>query len=301
MKKKNLHKGIAWKFITCLLMAFENNIIKYIFNKTNQKKQDIYLIHVIILFQNIFSLIIILPLIINNPKKFIKIKFPILNLIRIISTIVGINLWYMFIQQTTITQAISISFINPILMIYFSIIILKEKTNTKKNISMILSIIGLMIIIKPYNIHIKEINIIYPIISNICITLSKIISKKLINLKENKSALIFYLILTNFITFLIISKKKNIIIIKKDITYMIILGIINILINYSIIQTYKLTQIISLIPFGIPFKIITNFILSYIFLNEKIKIFPIIIGTIIIAISLSLLTKENAKKQRNKK
>ncbi len=286
--KKNLkkdHKAIIYKSITCISLLIDNSIIKYILNKEDYKE---VLIYEIVFFQNTISLVLMIS-IFKNIKEY-KIKNIKYNIIRGIISSSCILFWYISISKIPMINLMSSIIIIPTLTLLLSTIVLKEEILNKRIISILLMIIGITLIniqtALEYKSEIKS-SIIISLIFSILSSTTKIISKKLIDLKES----IFVLMLFSYISSMIINFSFTLISGWKSLNFQLIImiifiSIINFVINYTYLKSYEMSDINYILPYGISFKILITSLICLIIFNEYNLTYLSLIGNIFLLLSI---------------
>jgi len=138
-KSINYQKGIWMMMVSSISSAVMGLLVKYL---TNIPLMEI------VLFRNLPS-IIILPIIIT--KKYIPIlgKNKPLLIIRSLFAFISFAGYVYTFTKMSLTDAITIRQLGPIIIALLSIILLKEKYNSKKLIVFITAFIGVTLIVKP--------------------------------------------------------------------------------------------------------------------------------------------------------
>ncbi|QQG46819.1 MAG: DMT family transporter [Candidatus Azosocius agrarius] len=281
-----MYKYIFYKIITCLFIALEAAIVRYLSGGSSIYLYEKLSVYAIIFFQSLFSVLFLFFILKKYIFKLFMSSFVFLNFFRAVLNIFGIGLWYLSLQKIPVIQVISVSFISPIISVFGAIFFFKEKLTLKSIVIVITSFIGFFFSMRPdflwkqiYNFNII---LLLPLCASFCMAVSKILVRKLMIFKHSPWQLIVCLFSLIIPICLIFFFKYGWIFPKYyHWFWLILLGVLNICINYFFAKSYILGDIITLLPFGIAAKLIFAGSISFYLFNEITNSFPIIMGFLI--------------------
>ncbi|HFL8794698.1 MAG TPA: DMT family transporter [Candidatus Azosocius sp. HAIN] len=274
--------SIFWKIFSYIMFSFCNSIIKYLLGGSVFLVEVPLPIYIIIMYSYIFGVVLILPYFYLTKTFFMfKTKYFFLHFFRLIFFVSGFLLWGLSFKFMTLVQVAIISFGSYLLSIIVSVFFLKELITLKKFIALIVSILGVFIttcnmkIVNQDNVHFLVFFL--PIFASFSFSLEKVISRKLLLLKEQSSLLTFYsLFFTAPFCLLPIFQYGWVNPEINHFFYFFILGILSILSIYSHNKSYVYSEVTLLMPF-FPFKLIISCIFGFFFFGEIPNFFDIFI------------------------
>lgn len=290
--------GIFWKILSCAAFAGVNIIVRYLSGSSLPIEQQLPSC-VIMLFQNIIGTILLLPFIYKTTGNFnifnslMSSKHLLLQIVRIVTAIIGILLWYISLAKMPVTQVVAISFLSPMLTFVGAIILLRERLNINKSIATILSLIGGFLISRPDLAIINKFSswdAIFPIAAALMFAVDKLITKKILLQQECPKLITVYLLLFTSPICLIYVLLTNswVLPVSSNILPLLLLGFLGTVAHFSFNKSLETSEITLIMPYGIS-KIIFSSILSYLVFAEIPETFSMWIGIVIISISTILL------------
>jgi len=290
--------GIFWKVLSCACFAGINIIVRYLARDSLSIEQKLSSL-TIMFFQNIIATIFLLPFIfqktnsINIFKNFILSKYLILQIIRITTAIGGIYLWYFSLAKMPVPQVVAISFLSPVITVIGAAILLKEKLNINRSLAIFLSLTGGFLISRPdlaiFN-NFSNWDAIFPICAALIFSADKLITRKILILKECPALTTIYLMLFTAPLCLIIALLTDSWNFPTTSNFLPLLlsGILYAMAHFAFNKSLETSEITLVMPYGIT-KIIFNSILSYLVFSEIPETFTMWLGIIIISASTILL------------
>ena len=241
-------------------------------------------------FRYLFGLILILPLIRLQFKKSIK-KIPIFKHgLRGVVHGLAVVLWFFSVANIPMADVTAINYLTPIFTTIGAILIFKEAITFNRIFSLILSVIGAMLILKP-GYEVLSNGKIAQLLSTIFFAISYLIAKNLTKTESTHSIVIF---LTLFATITLL--PFTLLIWTKPIMADLLL-----LLGVAILGTlghYFMTIALSLAPLTITqpvifFQLIWSTLIGLLLFNESLDFFILIGGALIVIAIVRLSANEN--------
>lgn len=232
------------------------------------------------------------------PAKFPKLKrngLKVLKLsnlyyIRAILLTVNFIIWYHSLKHVSIIEAISITYLTPILNLIAGFSIFKERINYLKILSIILAFIGVIIILRP---GFREFNIWLYIIVGVAIIWSviDIICKIQVSTEETND-----LILYNSILVLIFSAPYCLSQAWSSLSFkysviLLLASFAHIANLYSFFRAYKVGELTVIVPVDC-LKIFFSLLISYIFYNKAFSLLDLVGTFLLIGATIGLVYQE---------
>ena len=293
----------AWlKIISYVCFAFSNCIIRYWTGGTTQIVEHKLSVYQLLFFQNALAIVFLLPWIFRFQLKDILTPRPMLNGLRITTAIAGLGLWYLAIQYMPIAEAAAITFMGPIFTVIGARIFLKEKMSTQRLLSVILSLIGAYIIIKPHDVLLNSntgfgVYALLPLGSAIALALDKLYTRKISQFNVKVEALVISFLLVMGPSTAILAYFFWIPPVAEHWKWLGILGSLTLVMHYTFVKAYMLAEISFLTPINFT-KFFISAGVAYWMFAEIPKHWGFWVGTTVIFISILLLI-ERPKQQHS--
>lgn len=280
--KQGIYYGILASFFITLMIVLV------------RKLSSTYHIFFIVMMRNFFSLMFFMPQIIHDHKKVIYTKKLSLHIYRGINGFIGMAIWFYAVSLLPLSEAVSLSFLAPILTTLAAMMILKEKVGKSIWFSLFIGFIGVLIILRP---GFKEIQFAHLLclatvfawaITNILI---KIMVKT-----EKPQTIVAYMSFTMLMISIPFALPYLQAISLKDVGLFILIGAFSNLAHTCMSISYSKADISTLQPFDF-IRLIFTAIISYLIFDEIID-FWVIIGSIAILFGSVIITSK--KKWRKK-
>ena len=274
--------AVSW-FLLSLAISSINDIIARYITITNFTSLETSF------YRFLFGTISLIPLILFYGLKSIKTSHIRLHLLRGILLAIAIYLWIYGLKSSQVAIATIISFTIPIFVLILAPIILKESIPLKLWIVTFISLVGIFIIIYPYQINFTHNSYLF-VIAAIFFAVLDVINKKYIY-KETMLPMLFYSSLfTTIILFIPLLLSNLTMPTIKGIPYFIILGIGINFILFCILKAFTIVKASILAPLRY-IELIFSISLGYLFFND-IPSYNMLIGAlIIIPTSLYIILK----------
>jgi S-adenosylmethionine uptake transporter len=246
--------------------------------------------------RNLFGLIFLLPQFIKNRSTIFQTKNIYLHVFRGGNGTISMFFWFYAVNSLPLSEAVSLSFLTPIITTIASMIFLKEKVSKNIFMASFISFIGVIIILRP-GFHKFDEGYIFSFCSIIFWTISNLIVKTMTKTDKPQTIVahmtffmfIFsipfalpYLAPLNFIAFL----------------EFLALGVISNISYKLIAEAYSKNDLSILQPFDFSRLIFTSLVAYFIF-DEKLDIW-VFFGSLIILFGLILIVKKKSLKSQKK-
>lgn len=243
----------------------------------------------IVMMRNLFALAFLIPFIAGNISQIVKTKHIKMHLIRGVTGLVGMLIWFHTITLIPLSEAVAITFIVPITTTIAAIVFLKEEVHPKIWISLIVGFIGVLIIVRP-GFREFHIGYVFALISPFIWSISNIMTKKLVK-TETPGTITFYLSSIIFVLSVPISAPYLVPIVPTDFMWFVVLGVISNGCYMASAICYSKTDLSAVQPFDFS-RLIFTAIIAYFFFGEKIDLFTFL-GAIIILFGTIIATNKS--------
>ncbi len=194
-------EGGLWKIASCACFAVINGIVRYLTGGSSDPIADPLSIYVIVLFQNIFGTLFMIPWLTKKGLGSLKTYQPALHVIRVTAAVVGIGLWYLGLYYMPIAQAVALSFTGPMITVLGAKLLLNEELGWRRSLAMGLSFTGAFIILRPDAAIFGDTNqtlgivALLPLLAAVAFACSKLSTRKLGTMGESAQTMTIYLLL----------------------------------------------------------------------------------------------------------
>ncbi len=255
----------------------------------------IYEVLFIVFVRQAFALFFLLPLIVKDYKTIFPTKKLHLHIFRNVNGLLSVMLWFYAISEIEMPQAVSITFLTPILTTIAASIFLKEKVSKQTSLAIALGFVGMLVIVRPGFSELK-----FSHVLALCSTTLWAISNiliKLLTATEKPSTITVYTALINCLiatplAFPYLSSFHE----MHDLIWFAALGLISNLSQITLNTALSKSSLSSLQPFDFT-RLVFASIIAYFAFNEVVNI-STIIGSLIILLAAILVI---APSQMNKK
>lgn len=286
-------QGAYWKIISCACFAGINGIVRYWTSGVTDDTVVTMPVNVMMLFQNIFGTLFLLPWIFKTGIQNLITRHPFLHLIRVATAIIGINLWYLALKNIPISESVALNFTGPIFTVIGAWFLLQEKLNTQRTLAIILSVIGAAIISCPSIPFVSAttnlgLSALLPLSSALLLAINKLLTRKLANLGETPASLAIYLLVlmapVSLIPALYDWQMPEI----QHWPWLIAMGALAAGAHLSFGKAYQLAEVTFLMPFGFSKFFLSTFV-GYLVFSELPTHWSLWVGIVIIFLSIFLL------------
>ena len=282
------YQGIFEITLACFLLSIVVALVRHL----NQE----FHIFFIVMMRNFFGLIILLPQFIKNRVTIFQTKNIYLHIFRSGNGTISMFFWFYAINALPLSEAVSLSFLTPIVTTIASMIFLKEKVSKNIFMASFISFIGVIIILRPGFNKFDE-GYIFSFFSIIFWTISNLIVKTMTK-TDKPETIVAHMTLFMFIFSLPFAIPYLAPLDFASFIKFLILGIIS-NISYKLVATaYSKNDLSILQPFDFSRLIFTSFVAYFVF-DEKLDIW-VFVGSLIILFGLILIVKKKSLKSQKK-
>ncbi len=296
-----LWQGAGWKVVSMASFAMINAIVRYCSGGAGSWVPiDPLPVSVLVFFQNLFGTLCLLPWILNSHKT----KSPNavdkqglggahfgLNLLRVLSAVLGICLWYFALKCMPVAESVALSFTGPIFTVIGAWLLLHEKMNTRRFIAIGLSLSGAFIIARP-DIPLQSNTIglaaLLPLGSALALALSKLLTRKLVLLGHSPTYLAASLLLLMTPVSLPLALLDWQTPTLQHLPWLIGMGVLAAGSHLTFGKAYQLADVTFLAPFGFT-KFMLGALIGYCFFAELPTAWSLWLGMLVIFASILVL------------
>jgi len=286
-------QGAFWKVVSCACFAAINGIVRYCSGGINDNSIEPLPVNVIMFFQNVFGTLFLLPWLLKPGLKSLATRHPILHIIRIITAVGGVYLWYLSLKAMPIAEGVALTFTGPIFTVMGASLLLHEKISLQRLLAIVLSLIGAFIISRPDipfygDNHPIGFAALLPLSSALALAFNKLLTRKLANLGETPISLAMYLLLlmapVSLLPALYEWSTPNL----THWPWLILLGLLAAGAHLSFSKAYQLAEVTFLTPIGFS-KFFLSTLIGYLAFSELPANWSLWIGVSVIFGSILLL------------
>lgn len=279
-------QGIFFTILACFFASILIALVRHL--------SENFHIFFIVMVRNFFGLLFFLPQILLDYKRVFKTSKLKLHIFRGTNGLVSMMLWFHVVTVLPLSEAVSISFIIPIITTLVAMIYLKEKVTFKNWIGCFIGFIGILIILRP---GFKEFNnayfysfasVILWVISNIMI---KVMTKT-----EKPQTIVAYMSLVMLICSIPFALPHFKAIDFIDLLWFAALGLVSNLLHIFISTAYTKADLSYVQPFDFT-RLVFTAIISYFAFGEIVDFF-VVIGSLVILFGVVItLPKVSVRKR----
>jgi S-adenosylmethionine uptake transporter len=282
------YRGIFEITLSCFLLSIVVALVRHL----NQN----FHIFFIVMMRNLFGLIFLLPQFIKNRGTIFQTKNIYLHVFRGGNGTISMFFWFYAVNSLPLSEAVSLSFLTPIVTTIASMIFLKEKVSKNIFMASFISSIGVIIILRP-GFHKFDEGYIFSFCSIIFWTISNLIVKVMTKTDKPQT------IVAHMTFFMFIFSMPFALPYLAPLNFtafieFFILGIISNISYKLIAEAYSKNELSILQPFDFSRLIFTSFVAYFIF-DEKLDIW-VFVGSLIILFGLILIVKKKSTKSQKK-
>jgi drug/metabolite transporter (DMT)-like permease len=290
--------AIFWKLTSCACFAGINGVVRHLTATQGEFETSALSTASVNFFQNIFGTLFLLPVIWSMGLHRLKSPYKILHLVRVVSAVFGLLLWYEAIKRMPLAQAVSLNFTGPIFTTCAAFFFLKEQVSWVRIAAISLSLIGAFVISRPDIALLSNtapslgFTVIFPITSAIVFAFNKILTRRLAMRGESPESLAIYLLV--FMTPVSGLFCLNDILAGQfylpnftQVLWLMCAGALAAIAHLSFAKAYQLAEVTFLMPFGF-LKFFMSTCIGYLAFREWPQSIPLIgMGLIFISAGVS--------------
>lgn len=270
-------QGIFYAILSCFLASALIAIVRFL-------SADLH-VFFIVMMRNFFALLFFAPQIFVDYKKVFHTTKIKMHLFRGFNGLMSMFMWFHVIAVMPLSEAVSVSFVIPILTTIAAVIFLKEKVGKNTWLASFIGFVGILIILRP---GFKELGsvYIYSFVSIILWTTSNLIIKSMVK-TEKPQTIVAYMSLIMFLTSLPFAIPHLESLSFQNICWLALLGLISNLLHICISRSYSKADLSYVQPFDFT-RLIFTAIISYFAFGEVIDIW-VIVGSVVILFGVILV------------
>lgn len=274
-------QGIFYIIGACFFASLLITIVRFL-------SADFHILFIVMM-RNLFALLFFVPQIFSDYRKVFKTDKLSLHLIRGVNGLISMFFWFSAVTILPMSEAVSISFIIPILTTAVAVLFLKEKVKAHTWIASIIGFVGVLIILRP---GFKEFNnaYFYCFASIIMWTISNILIK-LMTKSEKPQTIVAYMSLIMLIGSIPLAIPYIEPIAVVDLLSFVALGLVSNLTHICISNAYGKSDLSYVQPFDFT-RLIFTAIISYYCFDEVIDIWVVVGSVVILCGVISLMPKK---------
>jgi len=283
----NNGQGIVYAILACFFASVLIALVRHL-------SADFH-IFFIVMVRNFFGFLFFMPQIMKNYKSVLQTDKLRLHIFRGLNGLLSMFIWFHVVTVLPLSEAVSISFIIPIITTVVAVFFLKEKVKSNGVIATVIGFIGILIILRP---GFKEFNPAYFysfasvalwVISNILI---KVMTKT-----EKPQTIVAYMSLIMLIASIPIAFPYMQPINFSSFCLFALLGLVSNLTHICVSSSYAKTDLSTVQPFDFTRLIFTS-IISYFFFGEIIDFWVICGSLVILSGVIILMPRRRGKAQK---
>ncbi len=286
--------GIFWKLTACVGFALVNSFVRYLTGGAGGIENPLTP-GVVVLFQNIFGCLIMLPFVLKNGFSSLKTQHPLIHGIRIIAAVFGIISLYTAFSKMPMTQVVALQFTGPIFTVIGAKLYLSEHVGKLRLLGIFLGMVGAFVLTRPDKaltsgqLDMDQLVVFLPLISAALFVVAKLSVRKLGKAGEKPQLLALYLLFFMIPVSAIYAASTWVTPTNNQLLMMIALGGSGCLAHYATAKAYAHAEVLFLTPFGFTRLILTS-ILGFTLFGEFPKNEGLIFAVLFIITSVMVIT-----------
>jgi drug/metabolite transporter (DMT)-like permease len=280
-------QGIFWIIVTCFLVSVMISIVRYL-----SKEMHVFQI---VMMRNFFGLAFFIPSIIKNRSSILRTNNLHLHIARGLTGLCSMLIWFYAITLIPLPEAVSITFIVPVLTTIAAAIFLREKVSNRAWVSLAIGFIGVLIIIRP-DFNNFQFAYVLALITTLLWTGSNILVKVMTK-TEKLETITFYVLSIALILSIPIASPHLKPISPINLLWLAIMGGVANISHTAMSRAYSKADISVVQPFDFT-RLIFISVIAYFAFGETLNIW-IVIGSSLIFLSTIYLSKAAKKGKTN--
>lgn len=276
--------GIFYMILSCFFTSVMVAIVRHLSSEFH--------IFFIVMVRNFFGLLFFMPQILRGRNGILKTQKLGLHIFRGVNGLASMIIWFYVITLLPLSEAVSISFVIPIITTAAAVIFLKEKVHSSIWIGSFIGFVGIVTILRP---GFREFNIayFYCIFSVSLWVISNLLIKTMTK-TEKPQTIVAYMSLVMLICSIPFAIHHMKPISFEYLIWFAVLGIVSNLTHIFISSAYSKTDLSILQPFDFT-RLIFISIISYFAFGEKLDIW-VLFGSLIILIGIIFASPKKKNK-----
>ncbi len=277
-KLSNNAKAILFAILTCFLVSVLIAIVRHLSGHFH--------VFFIVMMRNFFAFAFFIPLMIKNPRQLFYTKKLHLHFLRNLNGLVAMLIWFYTITLIPLPEAVSFTFVVPIITTLAAMFFLKEKVHARAWIALTVGLVGIMLIIRP-GFHEFKLAYLLAIITTFLWSISNVIVKMMTD-TDRPETIVAYMSFIMLVFSIPLGMMHLASVNLTDIFWLAMLGLFSNLSHMSLSTAYSKADLSVVQPFDFTRLIFTS-IISYFAFGEVLDFWSgcgamvILIGTIFVA------------------
>jgi drug/metabolite transporter (DMT)-like permease len=199
------------------------------------------------------------------------------HLVRNVSHLVAQYAWIVALASIPLVEVFALEFTGPIWAVLIASLLLGEKINGYRILTLVMGVIGVIIILRP-GFRNPDPAMFIVIFSALCFSLANVLTKKLV--KHNSPLnIIFYMTVIQFAITLVPAWAAWVMPSKKEWIWLIIMGMVSITAHYSFAKAFSYADAMIVIPMDF-LRLPLAAIMGWLLYKEALDLF-VVLGAII--------------------
>ena len=227
--------------------------------------------------RNAASLLILCVLLQAGGWHQLKTRQPLVHLVRAVSHLIAQYAWIFGIAAIPITEVFALEFTGPVWTVVIASVLLGEKINRFRILTLVMGIIGVLVILRP-GFRDPDPVMFVVIFSALCFALANVLTKKLV---ANNSPLniIFYVTVIQFAMTVVPAWRVWVEPEMVEWIWMVVMGIVSVTAHYSFARAFYYADAMVVIPMDF-LRLPLAGIVGWVLYNEGLDPF-VIVGALI--------------------
>jgi len=277
-KLSNNSKAIFFAILTCFLVSVLIAIVRHL--------SENFHVFFIVMMRNFFAFAFFIPWMIKSPRKLFYTKKIHLHFLRNINGLVAMLVWFYTVTLIPLPEAVSFTFVVPIITTLAAMFFLKEEVHARAWIALIIGLVGITIIIRPGFYEFK-LAYLLAIITTILWSISNVMVKIMTN-TDKPETIVAYMSIIMLVFSIPLGTMHLASMNFSDVFWLAMLGLFSNLSHISLSTAFSKADLSVIQPFDFMRLIFTS-IISYFAFDEVLDFWSglgalvIVLGTIFVA------------------
>lgn len=287
LKFSNNSQGIIYAILACFFGSILVNLVRFL--------ADGFDVFFIIMMRNFFGFLFLLPKILQDYRQVLHTKKIHFHFFRAFIGFVSMSFWFYALISMPLSEAVSLSFIAPILTTAAAVVFLKEKVKSHIWVATIVGFIGILIILRP---GFKTFNPAYFYSFAAVITwVGSNLIIKVMTKTESSRTIVTYMSFLLFIASTPLAITHIKFVSGYDLILFILLGLISNLLYFCISNSYSKANLSYVQPVDFTRLIFTS-IMAYFIFGEILDIWVLLGSLVILCGVIISLPKKKIKRSK---
>lgn len=223
----------------------------------------------------------------------IRTKQPGLHIVRSISHLVAQFAWIFGLASIPMTEVFALEFTGPVWTVIIAALLLGEKINRYRILTLVLGFVGVLIILRP-GFRDPDPAMFIVIVSAICFALANVLTKKLVA-NNSPLSIIFYVTVIQFAITVIPAWSVWVDPVLVEWLWMVVMGIVSVTAHYSFARAFAYADAMVVIPMDF-LRLPLAGIMGWVLYNEGID--PFVVAGALIMFTGNFINISAEKKLR---